>query len=351
MSAAAKKDLNYYLNHTDEMPTDPKEIEALANEHMDAALNAGTEVMNVDKIVGKADEPEGAAAAKEVADEPAKAEPAKAEEAKPEAEKPEGEVKPEGILAKDGKNVIPYSQLESARQRAAAAEALAREQAQELATLRAAKAAPTEQVTDAEMLSDEELSALEADSPTLAKTLRAQQAAIRNLREIVGNVAQNQASQAASEAEVVKSEIQTAIDANPMLAAWQTSEDQTLWNEASRIDRALRESPKYANVSFADRFKTVVEMTRVAMGLPAETPAASAEEAPAPTQEEIKAAAQAKLAESSKGKRPVSLSDVPGGAPPAVDERQKVEDMSPVALGQQFLSMNKEQLETYLASL
>lgn len=348
--SATQKDLAYYLSHTDEMPTDPKEIERLANEHMDAALEAGTEQMDVNKIVGKADEPAGAAAAK---DEVKTNEPAKAEaEAKPAAAEAAAEAKPEGILAKDGKNVIPYSQLESARQRAATAEALAREQAQELAALRAAKAAPAgTPAPDADMLNDEELAALEADSPTLAKTLRAQQAAIRQLRETVESVTQNQANQAASEEAVVKSEIQTAIDANPELATWQTAEDQTLWNEASRIDRMLRESPKYANISFADRFAKVVEMTRLSMDLEpaAEEPAEQQEVKLTPAQ--IKAAADAKLAQVQRARKPTTLSDIPGGAPPAVDERQKVEDMSPTALGQQFLGMSKEQMDAYLASL
>jgi len=350
MSAAAQKDLKYFLEHTDEMPTDPKVLEQLANDHMNAALEAGQEQINVDTIVGKADEYPGAAAAntEEKTSEQATAKAEAAAAPEPAA----AEAKPDGILAKDGKNVIPYAQLESARQRAAAAEALARAQAEELTVLRLSARTPSIAApSDADMLTDEELDALEADSPTLAKTLRAQQAAIQQLRDMVQTVTQRQAVEAATQEAEVKSEVQTAIDSNPTLASWQTSEDQTMWDRASAFDKVLRAMPEYANTSFADRFDKVVEMTQSALGLEAEAPPAPARVHAAPTPEQIQAAAKAKLTQASKGKRPVSLSDIPGGAPPAVDERQKVEEMSSVALGNQFLGMTKDQMETYLASL
>jgi hypothetical protein len=348
MSGTAVKDLKYYLEHTDEMPTDTKEIERLANEHMNAALESGNEQMNVDKIVGVQDAPPANQEAKDdKAGEPAGGKPEEKPAEKPaapkEGEQPGGEVKPDAILAKDGKNLIPYSQLESARQRAVAAETLARQQAEELAALKAEKTAPVQQP---EMLSDDELAALEADSPTLAKTLRAQQAAIQTLRDEMTSVKTRQQSQAAVEEQEVKSEVQSAIDANPTLAAWQTAEDQSMWDEAARFDKLLRGSPKYANVSFADRFAKVVELTRLELGLEAEAPRTVEL-----TQEQIKAAAQAKLKQVTAKSKPVTLSDIPGGAPPAVDERQKVEEMSAVALGQQFMGMTKEQMETYLSTL
>lgn len=348
--SATQRDLKYYLEHTDEMPTDPKELERLAGEHIDAALESGTEQMDINNIVGKADEIPGVAAATNTEAETKTTEPAAKVETETTlaAETSAGETKPEGILAKDGKNIIPYSQLESARQRAAAAETLARQQAEELAALRAAKAAPVENA-DADMLTEEELQALEAESPTLAKTLRAQQNALTQVRDQLQAVVQSQQQQVENEAEVVKSEIQTAIDANPTLATWQTAEDKTLWNEASRFDKLLRESPKYANVPFSERFAKVVELTQSALGLEVEAPAARQE--PTLTPEQIKAAAEAKLKAVSKTSKPVSLSQIPGGAPPVVDERQKVEEMSSVALGQQFLGMTKDQLDAYLATL
>jgi hypothetical protein len=362
--SATPKDLQYYLSHTDEMPTDPAEIERLAAEATNAALESGTENLTVDKIVGKQDEPAPVQAETETKTKAEVKVDSKAEETPKEPEitplpstpeieaakaKALAEGKPwiDGVLSKGGLNVIPYSQLESARARATAAEALAKIQAAELTALRAAKAAPQQQEDEA-VLTDAELEALEADSPTLAKTLRAQQAAIQALRNEITNVIKTQEAIVESETTVIKSEIQTAIDSIPSLAAWQSAEDQTLWNEASRFDRLLRESPKYADVPFEERFKKVVELTQVSMGLEPET---KPEPPAALSQEDIKAAAQAKLAAAAKAKRPVSLSDIPGGAPPAVDEKAKVEDASIVALGQQFLGMTKDQLDAYLASL
>lgn len=336
------KNLKYYLDHPDEMPEDPKEIEKLANETMAQALESGQEQVSVDRFV----EPEDKKDDKPGVSSDAKVEAAVVTE-EPKVEPPvEADDKPDGILAKDGKNVIPYSQLETARARATAAENLAKEQAQRIAQLETEKTAP--QGDDVTMLTDAELEVLEADSPTLAKTLRAQQTRIEKLTEQVEKVTQRQETQAATEEAEIKSEVQTAIDENPTLAAWQTAEDQSMWQEASRLDRTLRKSPKYANVSFADRFKKVVELTEAVLEVKAEAPVV---QQPALTPDQIKAAAKVKLDAANKAKKPLSLSDIPGGAAPAVDERQKVEEMSPTALGNQFMGMTRDQIDAYVANL
>lgn len=345
------KDLKYYLANPDEMPTDPKILERLANEHMDAALESGTEQLDVEKIVGS-DETKGdssGAAGKEEPKTEAKTEPeVTVDEPKVKAQaEPEAPAKPDGILAKDGKNVIPYSQLESARSRASAAEQLVKDQANEIARLKAEKTAPA---AEPEMLTEDELAVLEEDQPTLAKTLRAQQASITKLNTVVAGMARRQNEDAVVQKKEVDAEIQSAIDANPTLAEWQAAEDQAMWNEAARQDQLLRTSPRYANVSFAQRFEKVVALTRLALDM--EAPVEEVQETPAtPTPAEVKAAAAAKLAAVNKAKKPLSMTDIPGGAPPAVDERAKVEEMSTVALGQQFLGMTKEQLDAYLATL
>lgn len=335
MSATAKT-LKYYLDHPDEMPTDVAEIERLSREHTEASIETGQEQLTVDRFVQKDESAESSTAAVEEkpveeAKAETQAEPAKADE-----------VKPDGILAKDGKNIIPFSQLESSRARTAVAEQLVKERDAEIAALKAEK---TETV-ESPPLTEEELAVLEADQPALAKVLRTQQAEISELRETVKTVTQRQESQLVSEEAVAKSEVQTAIDANPVLAEWQASDDQSAWNEASKFDKLLRESPKYANISYEDRFKKVVALTREALDLepPAKTEVAL-------TPEQIKEAAAAKLAAVQRAKKPLSLSDIPGGAPPVVDERQKVEEMSTAALGNQFMGMTREQIDAYLATL
>ena len=359
---APEKNLQYYLEHTDEMPTEPKEIERLANEHMAKAMEIGAEQLTVDRIVGKPDDKSTDAAASEAApsggDKAKEADAPKPDEAaaKPKDEpkgeaKADPEAKPEGVLAKDGKNVIPYAVLESARERAVAAERLAAEQAKELETLKAEKPAARDEPKSA-MLTDEELTALESESPTLAKLLRAQQATIQSLTGTVDAIKGRQEQRDTADAAEVKSEIQTAIDAVPELATWQAAEDQAAWNIASMHDKTLRSLPKYKDVSFEDRFKEVVKLTKLTLGEAIEPPAQpKAELAKAQTAEEIRAAAEAKLkAKSAKG-MPRSLSDIPGGAPPAVDEKDRIEQMSAVELGNKFLSMTPDQREAYLSGL
>lgn len=337
-----KKDLNYYMEHVDEMPTDPKEIEQLANAHMQQALETGAEELTVDRFVQMDEKPEsstGEAKVEVPKDEP-KAEEPKAEEPKAEAPKDE---KPEGILARDGKNVIPYSQLESARERAKAAETLVEELNAKIEQMAKDTAKPA--ATDTPMLTEDELTALEADSPTLAKVLRATQNKALELEEKVKSLETHQQATVAREVDATKSEIQTAIDATPELAKWQADKDDpSMWNLAASLDATLRERPEYKGVPFADRFKKVVELTKAALGQ--EAPKT---ETPKPTQEELKAAAAAKL--KAKPGLPSTLSDIPGGAPPAVDEKERVEQMSPVELGNKFMAMTPDQMEKYLSQL
>lgn len=343
----SKKDLKYYLSHTDEMPTDPVEIEKLANEHMAEALETGSEQLTIERFV-TADDTK--------VDETSASSDAKTEEAKEEpVEEVKTDSKPEGVLAKDGKNVIPYGVLASARERAEAAEQLAAEQAAEIERLKSLPVTQVEPQEDknVDLLSDAELDALAVDSPTLAKVLRSQQnsmkeqqAIIQKLNGTVENLAERQQAQIDTEVSAVKDEIQEAIDANPTLAEWQVSEDQSLWNEASRIDKALRESPTYKDVPFEKRFAKVVELTKSAMMIDEDQ---KPEPEPKLTQKDVKALAAAKLKTAKT--LPKSLSDVPGGAEPAVDERARVEEMSAIELGNKFLNMTPEQIDAYLASL
>lgn len=341
---ADTKDLKYYLAHPDEMPEDPKELERLANEQIAQALESGKEQVSVEDFVKMDEKPESSPAAKaevkEATKEEAKADP---KEAAPKAD----EARPEGVLAKDGKNVIPFAVLEASRRREKELTDLAASQAAEIGRLNAANAGKTVQAEqDAAALTEEELKTLEQDSPTLAKLLRAQQSEIKGLKDTIKGVNERVEVQVEQTEAEIKTEIQTAIDANPKMAAWQVAEDQTLWNEAAKMDKLLRENPLYADIPFEKRFAKVVELTEDAMGLrtpaPVETPKK-------PDPAAVKAAAAAKLAKTPT--TPRSLSDIPGGAPPAQDEREAVEGMSITALGEKFMHMSPEQRDAYLATL
>src|SRR5438105_4576302 len=102
------------------------------------------------------------------------------------------------------------------------------------------------------LLTPEEREVLEADSPTLAKMLLAQEAALRALRGTANEIAEHQEAERAAEYAATQAEIQAAIDANKTLAEWQPAPDRTMWDQAQRLDRMLREEPQYAKVPFAE---------------------------------------------------------------------------------------------------
>jgi hypothetical protein len=351
------KDMNYYLAHPDEMPTDTKIIEQLAEDMRKSTMESGQEEVSVDRFsvtdpVAK-DERTGASSDAEAAKKEADAKALAESNAKIEAEAKataalEAEKKPEGVLAKDGKNIIPFAVLANARERAEASERLVQELAVKIEGLQAAAKAgkPVEQQT--EMLSDDELNALAEDSPTLAKVLRAQQSTIQQLTGTVESLAQrSQAQEQVAEAEV-KTEVQSAVDANPTLLAWQNDKDQTTWERASSFDKLLRETPEYRDVPFAKRFDKVVALTKAALDLKDDVQVDQNDQAL--TQAEIRAAAEAKL-KSTKA-LPTSLSQIPGGASPAVDEKERVDQASPVELGQKFMGMKSvEEINAYLSTL
>lgn len=352
------KDMNYYLAHPDEMPTDPKIIEQLAEDMRTATMNSGQEEVSVDRFsvtdpVAK-DERTGASSDAEAAKKEADAKALAESNAKTEADAAAKAVadaaleKPEGVLAKDGKNIIPFAVLSNARERADAAERLVQEQAAQLEELKAAaKTGKPVVEQQAEILSEDELNALAEDSPTLAKVLRAQQNTIQQLTGTVESLAQrSQAQEQVAQAEV-KTEVQSAIDANPTLLAWQNEKDQTTWDKASSFDKLLRESPEYRDVPFAERFIKVVALTKVALDLKDEQVDQNDKTL---SQAEIRAAAEAKL-KTTKA-LPTSLSQIPGGAPPAVDEKERVDQASPVELGQKFMGMKSvEEINAYLSTL
>lgn len=340
----SKKDIKYYLDHPDEMPTDTQEIEKLATEHIEASLK--TEQLSMDDLKESEDKPKDDA---EKSTEP-EDKPKDPEKTEPES-KAEEKPKEQEVLAKDGKHVIPYAVLAGARERAERAEALAAEQAREIEKLKAEEQAESKTT---EVLSEDELEALAVDSPTLAKVLKTQQDTIKNLAGTVTELKTSAEQEKGREMAAMQAEIQVAIDGIPTMLAWQNDKDKTLWNEAARIDRVLRDSPRFSDVSFAERFKVVGKMTCEVLGieipedLQDKKPETPKSDKPKLTDAEIMAAAEAKL----KGKAiPKSLSDIPGGGIPAADERDRVEQMSAAELGNKMMGMTKEQLESYLSTL
>lgn len=342
MSEANSNDLDARIAGFD--PTDPASLAALESE-----LAGGGEATT------QPAEPQPAeVVAGEVTDEPAKQDEKKAEQvaepaavAKPEGA-PSGVQEPKGVQAKDGEHIIPYSVLERERERASRAEATVTALAQQLEQLQAGKA-PTEAAGAA--LSKEDLDQLDQDLPGVAKVIRAQMAAIDQLTGTVQTLQREQEIDAQTRQRSAQDETEAAIAANPDLTAWRAAAnraenpDPLMFNRAADLDAVLREDPAWKDKPIADRFAKVSETIKALYGQPA---APQPSPTPQPTPADLKQAAEAKMKET-QAAVPTTLSDIPGGNPPAQSHIESLENASAVALGNRFLTMTPDQLESELA--
>ena len=307
-------------------------------------------------------EADAAKAAQEAADAAAAAEAAKAKEQQGQGAAVEAtqvnDSNAEGVLARDGKNVIPYSVLRGERERAARAEQLAKDAEAQIADLKAQLAAGNQGATpgesarttgaapETEALSEEELEAIREDFPTMYKALKAQQSTIAALQTKLQPVEQEREQRVRTEAEEREIAVRDAIDATPKLAHIQAN-DPKLYAAAQRFDTVLRQDPDWAGKPLAERFAhvvTLLETTHGAIEVPGAKPNATQK-----TPEELKKEAEAAAAKA-KPTVPTSLSDFPAGTPPAQSETDALESLTPLQLGDKFARMTPAQLEAYLNS-
>ena len=258
------------------------------------------------------------------------------------------------VSTKDGKGTIPYSVLKGARERASQFEqenSVLRQQLEEL-TGRMQQGTPETAAADVSASVDEadgriealrsKVEALKGDFPELAELFEAQLESERATRKQLislqeryeAELRQREEAESRRTAETV----QEAIDRNPALTLWQQKAGPE-WQEAVEQDARLRQKPEWAEKSFDERFARVVEIVKVTYP-EAELPS------PQPTSTK-------KQEQADPSKRPPvnSLSDIPGGVPPAAGTREQIEDMSVSALGNRFMTMTESQIQDYLASL
>lgn len=255
----------------------------------------------------------------------------------------------EGVATKDGKNIIPFAVLDATRQnlskaeeRANAADSARNEAEANLAELNArieALESGSEAGNQAEVISNEELTELEAEMPELGKRLREQQEQINALN---AKLATQSESNKANQAENMLNSVQLAIDATPKLAFLQT-QDATAYEAAKRIDRTLRNDPEFADLSLSERFSKVIERYEETYGAIKLSTSAEID---------IKKATEKALATAdAKKTAPASMADIPGGTPPAVDEATAIEGKSGVELESMFAKMTPEQIDNLLNRL
>ncbi|CAN7308105.1 hypothetical protein LJR296_001461 [Cupriavidus necator] len=266
----------------------------------------------------------------------------------------------EGVLARDGKNVIPFSVLKSERDRAARAEQLAKESADRIAALEAQLAAGNQgakqgegartpdAAAEAAHPSDEEMEALKEDFPTVYQALKASQTLIKSLEAKLQPVEEDRRQQQAERERTVAEQVQDAIDATPKLAHIRST-DKERYEAAQQFDAVLRANPKWAGKPMAERFARVVELVEMEHGA-IEIPGAKPPTAQK-TPEELKQEAIAAAKATAKGTVPTSLSDFPAGTPVAQSEQEAVAAMSPAQLADKFARMTPDQMDAYLSNL
>lgn len=259
----------------------------------------------------------------------------------PEAEKPTEPTQPEGVLSRDGKHVIPYWRL-------ADAEARAKEQAERIKELESQLATGTEKPGEAPaMLSEEELAEVERDLPAIGKLLRASQDRIAILDKAVSDIGARQQQEEQAEAAKVAEDVESAIAQTPKLAHLRATNPQG-WERAVELDKVLRGKPEWQDKPFSERFAQVVKGYESFYGA-IDIPGASPQDSQAVIQ--AKAAAALQSATQAGTAVPRSMSDIPGGSIPPVDEAAAMLAKSGPQLTADFMAMTPEQIEAKLARL
>ncbi|WP_043767491.1 hypothetical protein [Algiphilus aromaticivorans] len=264
---------------------------------------------------------------------------------------------PDGVLTRDGKNVIPYHVLEQTRRRATEAErenSQLREQAQEakrkdqeLEQMRQKLTEHAEAQGDQVQQQGDPLEGLnEDDYPAeLVNAIKAANARANEAHQAMQEMRKQTQQREASERQKTQSEIQTHIDANPDLSAWQ-AENGDAWAAAVAHDQRLRESPRWADKPLEERFKKAVELTKAELDLHDPAPAGSGDTKSDDGQQAK--TDQGAAVSSKQDDVPAGISDIPGGATPSQSQQEGEDDMSPQALAAKVDRYSNEDIDEWL---
>lgn len=271
-----------------------------------------------------------------------------------------------GVATKDGKHVIPYSVLQSERERNRAAQDALREMTERATKLEqalkatangantgAAARAAEAATADAPAMSDADLEALKEDFPTVYKALMAAQIRADRLEQSLRQQEGFRQEVENASQRSVEETVQDAIDANPKLVHIQTS-DPVAFELAQRFDDTLKASSAWANKPMSERFAKVIEMVESANGAIELPGGQSKQQDPAATAADLKKqaleTAKTKVKANSSAV-PTSLSEFPVGEPPAQDQQDAIETMSQADLASMLMKMTPAQQEAYFAKL
>ncbi|ENM5888311.1 ATPase [Vibrio mimicus] len=261
----------------------------------------------------------------------------------------EPNAKPDGILAKDQKHIIPMEVLERERQEKAQlrqeleelkAHSAQLEKAQRMIDVRNKQleelgVAPADLPEDV-TIDEKKLAALQEDYPELAPFFLAMNNKIEALVSSGTVAASTTPPETKSAAPVNNAELTTALKANADLQSWM-SEGGARWNAAQQIDDHLASSSEWANRSYAERFEEVSKRVRLAFG---DDPKLSAQEALSAAQEASRKAKNALPASPSELGNTHRTGDS--------DLMNRVQSANHEELGKLFDSLSEAQIEQLL---
>ncbi|EGR0834991.1 ATPase [Vibrio cholerae] len=261
----------------------------------------------------------------------------------------EPNAKPDGILAKDQKHIIPMEVLERERQEKAQlrqeleelkAHSAQLEKAQRMIDVRNKQleelgVAPADLPEDV-TIDEKKLVALQEDYPELAPFFLAMNNKIEALVSSGTVSASTTPPETESSAPVDNAELTTALQANADLQSWM-SEGGARWNAAQQIDDHLASSSEWANRSYAERFEEVSKRVRLAFG---DEPKLSAQEALSAAQEASRKAKNALPASPSELGNTHRTGDS--------DLMNRVQSANHEELGKLFDSLSEAQIEQLL---
>jgi hypothetical protein len=274
---------------------------------------------------------------KEIVEEPG--EPISAEVVVEEPKSAVEEEAPQSIATKSGKGQIPYTVLQTERERRQAAEQAMQQMQQRLDEATRGTNTPS-QPTEVAETTDDELAEISNDFPQIGKVIKQLQAKLQDTQTQLQKVRQTEESRAEVEQSQAQKSVQEAMDENPKLLHWQAN-DPDLFEQAVQIDQSLQTNPRFSHLSLTERFAKVVVAMEAIHG--------SDEK---PTEPEVSTEKLVELAKEAatkaeKGGKPRTLSDLPGGLAPQSDDA-KLENMSTTELAGMLASKSPEEIAAFL---
>jgi hypothetical protein len=273
---------------------------------------------------------------------------------------------PTGVLAPNGKSIIPYGVLQGERNARQNAERALNDMSGTVVDLQERiKALESGKSTDAPKASEfdtlnAEIDKLAEEAPEHAAVMRkiveASQQQVTLLQEKLDKVDTNLAkSEEEIQAEIHR-EVATALDSNPALTHWKANNPE-LFAEAIAFDDVLKTQPKWDGKTFAERFEQVVKLVVAdhagedilpEVAKPKQDTKVDPVPAKTPDPVAVAKAAEAKLAKAEAAPGVTTLSDLPAGSPVEQSEQEKVENMSSAELWAKMSSMTPDKLTSFL---